>query len=94
MATTGDDDPQKTLDELKKLLQNQQALADAQKALAESQTQAAIARLIGDVKAGPYSGSVDMKPGAGTEEALLLGARAVKEAAERVAGAVGVTAPM
>ena len=69
-------------------LQNQKAIADARKALADSQTQSALAKLIGDVKAGPYSGSVDMKPNAGTEEALLLGARAVKEAAAKVADAV------
>jgi hypothetical protein len=69
-------------------LQNQKALAEAQKALAEAQTQSVLARLLGDVKAGPYSGSVDMKSNAGTEEALLLGARAVKEAAAKVATAV------
>jgi hypothetical protein len=69
-------------------LQNQKAIADAQKAIADSQTQSMVARLIGDVKAGPYSGSVDTKPNAGTEEALLLAARAVKEAADEVAKAV------
>jgi hypothetical protein len=69
-------------------LQSQKAIADAQKALADAQTQSVVARLIGDVKAGPYSGTVDMKPNAGTEEALLLGARAIKEAAVKVAQAV------
>lgn len=69
-------------------LQSQKSLADAQKALAEAQTQAAVARYFGDVKAGPYSGSVDMKEKAGTEEALLLAARAVNECAGKVAKAV------
>ncbi len=69
-------------------LQSQKALADAQKGLTEAQTQAAIARYIGDVKAGPYSGSVEMKEKGGTEEALLLAARAVKECAAKVATAV------
>jgi tetratricopeptide (TPR) repeat protein len=69
-------------------LQNQKALVDAQKALLDSQTQAALSKYIGEVKAGPYSGSVDMKEKAGTEEAALLGARAVKEAAGIVAKAV------
>lgn len=88
-------DAQKALDQAKSGstqqladLQSQKAIADAQKALSDAQTQSAIARLIGDVKAGPYSGSVDMKPNAGTEEALLLGARAVKEAAAKVAEVV------
>ena len=69
-------------------LQTQKSLADAQKALADSQTQASLARYLGDVKAGPYSGTVNMKPNAGTEEALLLGARAIKEGAGKIATAV------
>jgi hypothetical protein len=69
-------------------LQTQKAIADAQKALADAQTQATIARYIGDVKAGPYSGAVDMKEKAGTEEASLLSARAVKEGATKIATAV------
>jgi hypothetical protein len=69
-------------------LQTQKALADAQKAAADAQGQAALAKYIGDVKAGPYSGSVTMKDKAGTEEALLLGAQAVKQAAAKVAKAV------
>src|SRR5262249_33595692 len=69
-------------------LQSQKVLVDAQKALSEAQTQSAIAKYIGDIKAGPYSGSVDMKEKAGTEEALLLAARAVKECAAKVAEAV------
>jgi hypothetical protein len=68
-------------------LQNQKALVDAQKA-ADSQTQAALSKLIGDVKAGPFSGSVDLKDKAGTEEAALLAARVVREAAVRIAKAV------
>jgi hypothetical protein len=88
-------DSQKALDQAKSAairqvtdLENQKALADAQKALADAQSQAALAKYIGDVKAGPYSGSVTMKDKAGTEEALLLGARAVKECAVKVAKAV------
>jgi hypothetical protein len=96
-------DSQKALDQTKSGsaqqltdLQSQKAIADAQKALSDAQTQSVVARLIGDVKAGPYSGTVDMKPNAGTEEALLLGARAIKEAAAKVALAVtGIqTAPL
>lgn len=88
-------DAQKALDQAKSAsaqqvtdLQNEKALADAKKALADAQTQAAVAKYIGDVKAGPYSGTVDMKDKAGTEEGLLLAARAVKECASRVAKAV------
>lgn len=69
-------------------LQTQKALADAQKAAADAQSQAALSKYIGDLKAGPYSGSVTMKEKAGTEEALLLAARAVREAASKVAKAV------
>ena len=69
-------------------LQTQKSLADAQKALADAQTQAALARYLGDTKAGPYSGTVTMKEKAGTEEALLLGARAVEEGGRKIADAV------
>lgn len=69
-------------------LQTQKTLADAQKALSDAETQATLARYLGDVKAGPYSGIVNMKEKAGTEEALLLGARAVKEGAGKIANAV------
>jgi tetratricopeptide (TPR) repeat protein len=69
-------------------LQTQKSLADAQKALANAETQATLARYIGDVKAGQYSGTVTMKDKAGTEEALLLGARAVKQGADKIAKAV------
>lgn len=69
-------------------LQTQKAVADAQKALVEAQTQATLSRYIGDVKAGPYSGAVDMKDKAGTEEASLLSARAVKEGAGQITTAV------
>jgi len=69
-------------------LQAEKSLADAQKALAEAEVQASLARYVGDVKAGPYSGAVSMKDKAGTEEALLLGACAVKEGAGKIADAV------
>jgi uncharacterized membrane protein YqiK len=39
---------------------NQKAQAEAQKALADAQNQAALAKYIGDVKVGPYSGGVTM----------------------------------
>jgi hypothetical protein len=88
-------DAQKALDNAKSAtaqqlteLQNQKATAEAQKALSDAQTQSAIAKYIGDIKAGPYSGTVDMKTNAGTEESLLLGARAVQEAATKVATTV------
>lgn len=69
-------------------LQSQKALSDAQKALAEAQTQAALSKYIGDVKAGAYSGTVDMKEKAGTEEALLLSSRAVQESSAKIAKAI------
>jgi hypothetical protein len=89
-------DSQKALDQTKASstqqvtdLQNQKALADAQKALADSQSQAALSKYIGtDVKSGPYSGIVTMKDKAGTEEAQLLGAQALREAAKKVAAQV------
>ncbi len=65
-----------------------QAEADQAKALAAAQSQAAEAKYIGDVKAGPYSGGVTAKENAGAEEAKLLAAKAVREAAARVAGEV------
>jgi hypothetical protein len=69
-------------------LQTQKSMAEAEKALADAQTQALLARYIGDIKAGPYSGTVSMKEKAGTIEALLLGARAIKEGAAKIANAV------
>lgn len=66
----------------------QQAAAEQAKALAEAQSQAALAKYIGDVKAGPYTGSVTANATAGTEEAQLLAAQAIREAASRVAVAV------
>ncbi|MBV8356698.1 MAG: hypothetical protein JO189_02005 [Deltaproteobacteria bacterium] len=71
-----------------KELGDQKAIADAQKALSDAQMQSALTKLIGDVKAGPYSGGVEMQPNAGTEEALVLAAHAVNEAAGIVATAV------
>jgi hypothetical protein len=72
-----------------KALQDQKALVEAQKALLDAQTQSTLARLVGDVKSAPYSGSVDMKNDkAGTEEAALLAARAVREAARAIAAVV------
>ena len=85
---SGDQDKSTELKKLKTLADEQKALADSQKALLEAQSQLLTARLIGDVKAGSYSGSVDMKPDAGVEEAHLLSARAVKEAAAKVAESV------
>jgi len=69
-------------------LQTQKGLADAQKALADAQTAALLAKTIGDVKAGPYSGAVEMKDKAGTAEAALLAAKAVKECATKIVAAV------
>ncbi len=71
-----------------KELQDQKAATTAEKELTEAQAQALLAKYIGDVKAGPYSGTVDMKTGAGTEEALLLGAEAVREAADKIGTAI------
>lgn len=88
MAETPSDDLQQQIDQLKKeteFLIAERAKRDAQKALADSVAQATLARYIGDVKAGPYSGSVDMQGTAGTEEAALLANSAVREAAVRVA---------
>lgn len=88
VAETPSDDLQQQIDQLKKeteFLIAERAKRDAQKALADSVAQATLARYIGDVKAGPYSGSVDMQGTAGTEEAALLANSAVREAAVRVA---------
>jgi hypothetical protein len=72
----------------KALADAQKALADSQKALADAQTQALLAQLIGDVKTGPFTGSVDLRDKAGTQEAALLAARAVQRAAAAIAAAV------
>ncbi len=88
MAATPSDDLQQQIDQLRKeteFLIAEKAKRDAATALADSVAQAALARYIGDVKAGPYSGSVNMQGTAGTEEAALLATSAVREAAVRVA---------
>lgn len=74
-------------------LQTQRSLADAERELANAQTQTTLARQLDDVKAGPYSGTVNMREGAGAEEALLLAARAIKEGAARIARAVNDVEP-
>jgi hypothetical protein len=79
------------LDQIKQqtdLINAQKAMTDAQKDLATSQTQAAAAQRIGTVTAGPFTGAVNLKDKAGTEEAQLLAARAVRMAAKRIVAAV------
>lgn len=66
-------------------LQSSLALTNAQKDLSTAQTSARIAELFGDVKAGPFSGSVDMKEKAGTLEATLLATKAVREGGNAIA---------
>ena len=70
------------------VLEQQEKLAKAQKTLAEAQSQATLAKYIGTVKAGPYSGSVEMKEKAGDLESKLLAAYAIKIAAGKIADAV------
>jgi hypothetical protein len=85
------DDVQKQIDAEKKkkeLLDAQKATRDAKTALDGAQNSAAVGRAIGDVKAGPYTGTVTAKDKAGTIEAFLLSALAVKEAASGIATAV------
>jgi hypothetical protein len=79
--------PPTPLDALKaqtEMVNAEKALADAQKDLATSQAQAAVAQRVGPVTAGPFTGVVNMKDKAGTQEAQLLAARAVRMAAERI----------
>jgi hypothetical protein len=86
LATAKQIDP--TADAVKDLTA-QKSLVDAQKALVDAQQAALISRFIGgDVKAGPYSGSVDVKDKAGTVEASLLAAYAARECAEKIADTV------
>jgi hypothetical protein len=79
-------------------LQAQAGIANAQKDLAAAQTNAKIAELFGDVKAGPYSGAVEVKDKAGTVEATLLASRAVATAGQRistiVAPSIGAGKPL
>ena len=76
------------LDAEKAQIDAEKAVVDSKKALLDSQSQAVLAKYIGDVKTGPYSGTVTMENKAGTEEAALLAARAVNEAAAKVVEAV------
>jgi len=65
-------------------LQAQASIANAQKDLSSAQTNAKVAELFGEVKAGPYSGAVELKDKAGTIEATLLASRAVAAAGEKI----------
>jgi hypothetical protein len=67
----------------------QKKLVDAQTALLAAQQQAWITKFIGgEVKAGPYSGNVEMGDGAGKVEAALLAAKALEEGAAKIVEAV------
>jgi hypothetical protein len=72
--------PDTTLEDL----QAQAAIVNAQKDVATAQTNAKIAELFGEVKAGPYSGAVELKDKAGTIEATLLASRAIVAAGEKI----------
>lgn len=76
---------------LTELAKEQTSAADAQKNLSDAQTRAFLAKTIGDVKGGPYTGTVDAKDNTGIAEANLLVARAVKIAAQRIADRVAAT---
>src|SRR5262245_44825861 len=79
---------QKPPDSTLKDLQSQTSIATAQKDLSTAQTNAKIAEVIGDVKAGPFNGSVDMKDKAGTLEATLFAHKAVRESAAKIASSI------
>ncbi|HYH09890.1 MAG TPA: hypothetical protein VEK11_22770 [Thermoanaerobaculia bacterium] len=60
--------------------------AEAERKLLDAQQTALVAKYIGsDVKAGPFSGKVDMKEKAGEIEASLLAMKAMRESAEKIA---------
>lgn len=60
--------------------------AEAEKKLLDAQQSALLAKYIGgDVKAGSFTGKVDMKEKAGEIEASLLAMKAMREAAEKIA---------
>jgi hypothetical protein len=69
-------------------LQAQKNLADAQKALSESESTAWLAKNLGTVTAGPYSGAVAVNDKAGVLEALLLASKAVQSCSLDLAKAV------
>jgi len=66
------------------LAEAQKAAADAQKARAEAEL-AAFKAAMGEVPASSYKGNVELKDGAGKTEAYLLSAKAVQEAAQKIA---------
>jgi hypothetical protein len=82
---------QKPPDPTLKDLQAQTGIANAQKDLSNALTNAKIADLFGDVKAGPFSGSVDMKDKAGTLEAMLFAHKAIQKAAEKIGKSIEQT---
>ena len=59
--------------------------AEAQKKLSDAEQAAIVAKYIGTVTAGTYTGKVDMKDKAGEIEASLLAMKARREAAEKIA---------
>ena len=76
------------LEAQKSVADAQKNLADSQKSVADAQTQAWIARNIGTVAAGPYSGAVGVNDKAGVLEALLLASKAVHACANTLVASV------
>ena len=69
----------------------QKKLVDAQKGLIEAQQQAWVSKFIGGtVQAGPQTGSVQLNDKAGTVEASLLAADAIRECAQTIATTIRV----
>lgn len=69
-------------------LQNEKAILDAQKALADAQTAAWLAKNVGTVPAGPYTGATTIDAKTGALEAALLASKAVRACAADLAGRV------
>ncbi len=80
---------QRAPDTALKDIQAQTGIATAQKDLATAQTNAKIAEVFGEVKEGPFKGTVEMKDKAGTLEAMLFAHKAVKQAAAKIGTEIG-----
>lgn len=77
----------------KDLADAQKAQADAEKAQTDAAVAAAKAR-IGEVPASGYTGAAEMAAGAGNAEAMLLGAVAVNQIADKLAQALKTDKPV
>ena len=66
-------------------VETQTKLAEAKKKLVDAESQAFLARHIGTTKPGPYEGKVTVNENMGKTEAGLLAAKALEEAAGKIA---------